>query len=359
MRKVYILLSFVVLILISFVWIGMDFFGEKKLVLIFPNGKEKIEAGKEYLIKWKSKKIRKIGILLLKGEEKEEGKWIVRDFPARKGEFKWKVFAWEEPREDYKIAIFEYPWKEGNKIDYSDDFFTILGPQFASCDTLSLENEWPYLPSDYPGLRKVFITEQTFRGDLGGLEGADQKCQQEAKERGFEGEWKAFLGDDMTSATERLNLDGIFVKAQPEGVIPNQRKCFRLLGKNFEEFLKKLQDFELLNKERFDEKFLEKLKNVWLGRITKESKRECVEISNKHSLFLSDIYSFTVTCQNWHSKEDEISTESSLPFCYTKGGERVRARGLAGLSSGIVDDKFSISLGKSCDTPLHLICIQQ
>lgn len=44
--------------------------------------------------------------------------------------------------------------------------------------------------------KKVFITSQTYSGNLGGLEGADQKCQQLANAAGLTGTFKAWLSDE-------------------------------------------------------------------------------------------------------------------------------------------------------------------
>ncbi|GEM_PF-2127267 len=52
---------------------------------------------------------------------------------------------------------------------------------------------------------RVFATRTTYNGNLGGLAGADAKCQTSADARSLGGTWKAWLSDDATSATDRLN----------------------------------------------------------------------------------------------------------------------------------------------------------
>lgn len=402
-------------------WLVYRVAGEKSLRIISPNGEEIWQANKTYQITWKAKNIGRVGIMLVKDKTPKESEWIVKDYPAGKGKYDWQIFTWQEPRQDYKIAVVEYPWKEGNKIDYSDKNFTIVGPTFASCDELSIRDEWPYLPSDFPNLRKVFITDASFDGNLGGLEGADQKCQTEAENKGLEGTWKAFLGDDKTSAVERLNLEGIFVEAQgeevlPQGKIPSyfwksyyqflkktkleekttdvenaynllgkyfdtflkewegqqeKKTCHRLLGKNFDEFFKKLSDPLAINQEKFQEEFLKSLSNLRLGRVNKESKKECITIFTQYpSSDPSLRYSFTLTCQNWTINAEKIpnyppksNEKIELPVCYTPEGVRINAAALAGLSSGLIEESgkqvFATSLGKSCDTKQRLLCIQQ
>lgn len=356
-------------------WLIYRFTVEKSLGLRAPEGSEVLLANETFKITWKSRNISRVGIILIKGAEGQDQdvSWIARDVPARKGSFDWQIFAWQEPRQDYKIAIFEYPWQEGNLIDRSDDFFTILGPQFASCDSLSVATEWPFVPSDFPEIRKVFITSREYAGNLERLEGADQKCQTEAEEKGFEGQWKAFLGDDTVFARDRLNLSGVFVAADSSGAIPEGKSCHRLLGNNFDEFFKKMSEPLSLNRQKFEEKFLQDLQNIWLGRITKESLRECTTISFGDQTLPRDLarnYSFTTTCQNWTTNlgtapgyPPEPGQEIEFPACFTPQGVKTVAAGIAGLASGVVGEKgqevLSSSLGKSCNTTQKLLCVQQ
>jgi hypothetical protein len=223
-------------------WIMYRVKGVRDLQLVYPGGKETLQAGKTYHITWKAKNINKVSVLLIKGENNQNVEWLAKDISAGDKKYDWQIFTWEPPGQDYKIAIFESPWQEGNKIDYSNENFTILGPQFASCDALSIDKGWTYVPSDYPGLKMVFTTDNYWSGNLEGLEGADNKCHTEAENLGFKGPWKAFLGDDKTLATDRLKLDGIFVQARSAGTLPEGKTCHQLLGKDFSEFFKKLSD---------------------------------------------------------------------------------------------------------------------
>ena len=50
----------------------------------------------------------------------------------------------------------------------------------------------------------VFVTSATYDGDLGGLSGADAKCQALAQGAGLSGTYKAWLSDSVTSASSRL-----------------------------------------------------------------------------------------------------------------------------------------------------------
>lgn len=63
----------------------------------------------------------------------------------------------------------------------------------------------PVSPTPVPTLTsRVFITSLTYSGNLGGLSGADAKCQERANAANLGGAWKAWLSDSETSATNRL-----------------------------------------------------------------------------------------------------------------------------------------------------------
>ena len=61
----------------------------------------------------------------------------------------------------------------------------------------------PDTPDEQPG-KTIFITSQTFNGNLGGLEGADAKCQELADAADLDGTFKAWLSDSETDARDRL-----------------------------------------------------------------------------------------------------------------------------------------------------------
>ncbi|MDO8618410.1 MAG: LamG-like jellyroll fold domain-containing protein [Candidatus Daviesbacteria bacterium] len=51
---------------------------------------------------------------------------------------------------------------------------------------------------------RVFVTSTAYNGNLGGLAGADSKCQARAEAVNLGGTWKAWLSDSTTSASSRL-----------------------------------------------------------------------------------------------------------------------------------------------------------
>lgn len=59
-------------------------------------------------------------------------------------------------------------------------------------------------PVPSTGLNRVFITNATFTGNLGGLAGADIKCQTAATTAKLGGNWKAWISAGQESASTRL-----------------------------------------------------------------------------------------------------------------------------------------------------------
>ena len=59
-------------------------------------------------------------------------------------------------------------------------------------------------PDAEPGDRMIFVTSQSFAGDLGGLSGADERCQAAAEAAGLRGSFMAWLADSTGSPATRL-----------------------------------------------------------------------------------------------------------------------------------------------------------
>lgn len=51
---------------------------------------------------------------------------------------------------------------------------------------------------------RVFLTSKTYNGNLGGITGADSKCQETAQAENLGGTWKAWISDSKTPASSRL-----------------------------------------------------------------------------------------------------------------------------------------------------------
>lgn len=58
------------------------------------------------------------------------------------------------------------------------------------------------------GQHRIFVTSATYDGNLGGLTGADAKCDSVAKAAGLELTYKAILSDSSTNAKARLAITG-------------------------------------------------------------------------------------------------------------------------------------------------------
>jgi len=367
-----------ILIVAALVFYLFVVYSKESIQVLTPNGAEEWEIGQTYEITWKAKGIEKVGIVLFKGAEP---KWIAENIDAGLGKYEWKIYPGQEYGSGFWIVVLEYPWREGNEIDYSDGPFAITFPEMASCDYLSVEQEWLYLPNDLPNLRRVFITKETYTGNLDGFEGADEICQTEADTQGFEGVWHAFIGGDSDedSAVERLKrtyngTGGVFISAEPSATIIRGATCHRLLAKDFEEFLTRLSDSVIINEEKFEQGFLQDMKNLWLGRINKESKKNCAGIAAALSDYYKSLvekYSFTITCQNWTQGDKYVGgypvpdgqPKPSFPACYTSAGQYTDAVALGGLASGTTgkdkDEVFVLNEGKYCDNKQKLLCIEE
>ena len=369
----YILLGGVLIVIIILFYLFFVY-GRKGVTITSPNGLEEWQISETYEITWKARKVGRVGIVLF---DETEPKWIAKNIDASQGKYEWKIYPGQAYGDGFWIAIFEYPWQEGNSIDYSNGAFAITYPELSACDTLSFENEWPFLPSNFPNIRKVFITEESFDGNLEGLDGADKKCQEEADSLGFEGTWRAFLGgeSDQELAAERLKRtprgnDGIFVQADISAILVRGDTCHRLVAKDFNEFLIRLSDSEEVNSEKLDQEFLENIKEIWLGRVDRTSNKNCISIGKVIGSSYGDLaekYSYTTTCQNWTRGERFVGgypvrfgeTLPEFPLCFTDAGQATNAVASGGLASGLDKENLTIYQGKYCDDKQKLLCIQE
>lgn len=316
-----------------------------------------LKAGETYPITWKTSGISKVGIVLY-----QDGKasWIAKDLPAKSGSYKWKIFAYQVPAANYKIAVFEYPWKTGNVFRITDQTYEILGPKYSSCDKLGIENEWPYIPSDYENLIKVFITKSEWKGDLGGLEGADNKCQQEAQKLGYKGNYMAFLGDDRTSAEERLKDKGVYIEANPAYELLEGRTCHRLFAQNSQRFIEKFTLSSEVARIKLESEFMQKFVRLWVGQLTRNVKSSCIYISGTGS---PSSYSYTTTCQNWSQSKEKIYQGDAPDFveierCYDESGKSIPANWLGAFGTNQDSSGNILFLGKKCNSNNSLLCVE-
>jgi hypothetical protein len=70
--------------------------------------------------------------------------------------------------------------------------------------------------------KRVFLTSTTYDGNLGGLAGADEKCQARANAANLGGTWRAWLSDSQTSASSRITqTNGKYVLLNGQTVANN------------------------------------------------------------------------------------------------------------------------------------------
>ncbi|MCU0653619.1 MAG: GPI anchored serine-threonine rich family protein, partial [Candidatus Pacebacteria bacterium] len=194
-------------VILGFIFLTNFILSTKQLALADQKGVS-IKAGDSHTIKWSATNIKKVGIVLYNGNTPE---WIVQDFAASAGKYVWNSSPSLASGGDYRIAVFEYPWRNGNKIAYAANTINIVGKQYVSCEDFGIQQEWPFLADNYAGAHKVFITSGSWSGKLGGVAGADEKCNQEAKKNNYEGSYVAFVGTDKVSAVDRITRGGIYM----------------------------------------------------------------------------------------------------------------------------------------------------
>lgn len=97
----------------------------------------------------------------------------------------------------------------------------ILITCLISCNDSSKSNSTggPSDPIDgiQSGQQRLFLTSTTYNGNLGGLSGADVKCQNEARAAGLRRTYKAFLSSSTILAKNRFSLDEPLYEIDPNG----------------------------------------------------------------------------------------------------------------------------------------------
>jgi len=352
------------------------FFGEKSIKVLTPNGGEELEIGKKYKISWTAKGVNQVGIALFSGKETS---WIAKNIPAGQGSYEWEIYPGQGYGSNFWIAVFEYPWGVKNAIDYANSPFAITYAASDTCDSLSIQNDWLFLPSDFQNIRRVFITKREYDGNLGGLDKVNNICQKEAEDLKLTGNWLAFIGGDEDSQTAIKRLidsprgqSGIFVEAIPDSELERGVGCHRLIGRDFYDFLVKLSDPSYSNQLKLSEYFFNNISKAWLGRVSSQSAKSCIFIptSANSNRPLLENYSFTATCQNWTQNAEfgqgyayPYVSNGSFPNCYTPQGKTTEAVSWAGLSSGLANTSsglfFTAFQGKSCNIKQKLICIEE
>ncbi|HOX29567.1 MAG TPA: hypothetical protein P5080_00995 [Candidatus Paceibacterota bacterium] len=329
-----------------------------KRSLTIVEGKDPVvlKAGDSYTIKWAAGKVDKVGIILYSPSGVQ---WIARNLPGKQGIYDWKTFVYQRGGNDFRIVVFEYPWKDGNLVAYSNKKIEILSSKYVSCEALSVEAEYPFIASNYENIRKVFITANNYNGNLDGFEGADKKCAKEAEKLGYQGNFIAFLGNDSVSAKERLKDPSVYVLASGSSSLVEGTTCHRLLAENTEKLIEKFTLSAETAKIKLDPEFIKNFGRVWVGRLTPNAKKDCLTIMNSE-----DSYSYSTTCQNWSQSKDKIYTGNVPDFaglerCYNSQGKSIPANYVGAYSSVVSNEGATGLIGKSCNSSLRLLCVEQ
>jgi hypothetical protein len=347
-----------VVILIVTLVIASSAFMMRTSLTVTPDKKPiSIKAGESYTIRWTSSKIDRVGIALFSNDK---AVWIAKDLPARQGAYQWKTFIYQKPGNDFRVAVFEYPWKEGNAVSYLSQPIEIIGPKYSSCDDFSVQREWPYLANNYDGAKKVFITKAAWSGDLGGLEGADKKCADEAVKKNLSGKFIAFLGDDTVSAKERLAVKGVFIDADSVAELSEGTTCHRLIAETSEKLVEKFTLDGNVAKIELDPDFLKLFAKIWTGRLTSNLKKECLSVESVGT----DSYTFTSSCQNWSQSKDRVYQGNvpdyvGLERCYNDAGKSVPANYVGAYASSVAASGQTGVSAKTCNSSNHLFCVEQ
>ena len=75
-------------------------------------------------------------------------------------------------------------------------------------------------PSSLPS-KRIFVTSTTYSGNLGGLAGADSKCNARAVAGSLGGNWVAWLGASGVNAIDRITVDGVFHRLVDSNIVFN------------------------------------------------------------------------------------------------------------------------------------------
>ncbi len=86
----------------------------------------------------------------------------------------------------------------------------VVGPTITTGPTITKAPTATRTPTNPPtptlgAAKRVFISSQSYTGNLGGLSGADAKCTSLATTAGLGGSWRAWLSSNTVSASSRLN----------------------------------------------------------------------------------------------------------------------------------------------------------
>lgn len=97
------------------------------------------------------------------------------------------------------VGMMGNAWQTSNRWTNDQFGYNVTCQNMATL--YCFEQDPNYIPTS---TKRVFVTSTTYNGNLGGLSGADAKCEERAHSANLGGTWKAWLSDSKTSAASRL-----------------------------------------------------------------------------------------------------------------------------------------------------------
>jgi len=104
------------IITVAIVFIISSTTSTKQIVIGQPNQTITVKAGETYTITWGAKGVTSIGIVLFDGSKGSNAQWIAKGIAATKGKYDWVVAENQQSGSDYRLAVFEYPWKRATLL---------------------------------------------------------------------------------------------------------------------------------------------------------------------------------------------------------------------------------------------------
>lgn len=181
--------------------------------------------------------------------------------------------------------------------------------------------------------KQIFVTSQSYSGDLGGLSGADSKCQQLASTAGLKGIFKAWLSDSTTSASSRLT----------HSELPYFGTDGNMIASNWQSLTSTGNIIHLNSGIRIDENKIDKyISNtrtyIWTGS-TYQGNTYYEDISSPQKS----------TCRDWTFSGSYYTDAGGIHYTYGAVG-RV----------GYIDDFWTFDgWTLPCNSAFSLICIEQ
>jgi len=185
-----------------------------------------------------------------------------------------------------------------------------------------------YIATTFPGLKRVFVTSTKYTGDLGGVAGADTKCQTAANNQGLGGTWKAFILDNTRNNYKQVFTSDLGLYVHP--------KITTIGTKSFYEIF--LWHIDLI------------ISNTYNGAHT-------LPPFGSPKLYYETLTKIQPDTYYWTGASGSGLTS---PYHCTNFTSASKGYGIVGESdmSGTANDIFSISF-KDCNTTQSLFCVEQ